>query len=197
MLEIKNACAHRIFDELSANLNFLRSKIMYHLAKNYLHTAQPISLRGVLISGLKQLVEKHEAAFYVIQALTLKSKISIIKLPRKDEVLQTVCIAYLAECLYHQVAFQRYLLEEAMHVLSQTAGAVNEEICSQIISVTAQHLRQQAREGIEYVWTNEYRLLKHMLSDAEHDLIGSIIEDLWWTYSEDIALDQSFQFRPG
>ncbi len=192
MLEIRDTCVHRIFEEMSANLNFLRSKIMHYMASNYLHTAQPLSLRGVLISGLKQLVEKHEAALYVVQELAQKSKIAIINPPEKEKILQTVCIAYLGECLYNQVAFQRYLLEEAMHVLSQTAGAVNQEICSQIISMTAQHLRQEAREGIEYVWTNEYKLIKHMLSDAEHDLIGSIIEDLWWTYSEDIALDKSF-----
>ena len=96
------------------------------------------------------------------------------------------------ECLLYQVSFQRYLLEEGLTKLAQSAGIRSQESMGQIISATAQHLRKQAREAIEYVWTDEYRLIKHMLSDAEHDLIGSVIEDLWWAYSEDIALDQSF-----
>ena len=30
-----------------------------------------------------------------------------------------------------------------------------------------------------------------MLDEAEHDLIGSVIEDLWWAQSEEIALHES------
>jgi hypothetical protein len=116
----------------------------------------------------------------------------ITQLPRKEEVLHAVCTAYLAECLYNQVAFQRYLLEETLNTLSEKIGSLSEEIASQIVSTNAQHLRKQARQAIEYIWTDEYRLIQHMLNDAEYDLIGSVIEDLWWMYSEDIALDKSF-----
>jgi len=192
MLELKNTCAQRIFEELSANRDFLRGKIMHLIAAAHFKTPESMSFRNVLVSCLKQLVEKQEAALYVVQELMQRSKIDLIRLPEKDMVLQTVCVAYLPECLQYQVSFQRYLLEEGLRAIAQTAGAKSQESMGQIISATAQHLRKQFREAIEYVWTDEYRLIKHMLSEAEHDLIGSVIEDLWWAYSEDIALDQSF-----
>jgi ATP-dependent Clp protease ATP-binding subunit ClpA len=192
MLELKNTCARRIFEELSANLDFLKGKIMQLIAANHFKAGRQTSFRNILINCLKQLVEKHEAALYVVQELMQRSKIDLLKLPEKDTVMQTVCIAYLPDCIVNQVSFQRYLLEEGLRTISSIAGTRSQDSMGQIISSTAQHLRKQAREAIEYIWTDEYRLIKHMLSDAEHDLIGSLIEDLWWAYSEDIALDQSF-----
>lgn len=188
----KDSCADKVFEELSINIEFLKGKIMLFMAMDYRKTGQIINLRSVLVTGLKRLIEKHSSALCVVQDLMQKSKLEIIDLPKKEKVLHAVCTAYLAECLFNQVAFQRYLLEEAMCTLSETAGSLSEEVASQIVSTTAQHLRKQARQGIEYIWTDEYRLIQHMLNDAEHDLIGSIIEDLWWAYSEDIALDKSF-----
>lgn len=40
--------------------------------------------------------------------------------------------------------------------------------------------------------SSEYRLFSNMLDDAEHDLIGSVIEDLWWAQGEEIALNELF-----
>jgi len=192
MLDLKNTCARRIFEELSANLDFLRGKIMHLIAETHFKTVEQMGFRAVLVDCLKQLIEKHEAALYVVQELMQRSKIDLIELPEKDMVMQTVCIAYLPDCLQYQVSFQRYLLEEGLRTISLIAGTRSQESMGQIISATAQHLRKQAREAIEYVWTDEYKSITHMLSDAEYDLIGSVIEDLWWAYSEDIALDQSF-----
>ena len=46
---------------------------------------------------------------------------------------------------------------------------------------------------IEHIWCNQYRLQTRLLDEAEHDLIGSVIEDLWWTQSEEIALHTSYE----
>ena len=35
------------------------------------------------------------------------------------------------------------------------------------------------------------QFLVAMLDEAEHDVIGSVIEDLWWAQSEEIALHDS------
>src|SRR5262249_33087048 len=161
---------------------FLRAKIMSLIAEANLSNMQPGNFRSTLISCIKQLVARHEAALCQMDRLIQKSEISLFERPEKVRILQTICMAYLPECLQYQVSFQRYLLEEALKALSDTAGILGQEITSQIISTTAQYLRKQTREGIEYVWTDEYRLIKHIFSDAEHDLIGSVIEDLWWTY---------------
>jgi hypothetical protein len=53
-------------------------------------------------------------------------------------------------------------------------------------------MRADVRATIEHLWCNEYRVLNQMLNDAEHDLIGSVIEDLWWAQSEEIALHDLF-----
>ena len=192
LLENKESCAGQIFEELSINIPFLKGQTLHLMASHCFKAGQARSLRSVLASGLKQLVEKYTSALYVVQDLVQKSKMTIIDTPKRESILHSVCTAYLAECLYSQVAFQRYLLEEALSALSATVGSLNEEVASQIVSMTAQHLRKQARQGIEYVWTDQYRSIQHMLSDAEYDLIGSVIEDLWWSYSEDIALEKSF-----
>lgn len=192
LIEQKDCCANKIFEELSINVAFLRGKIMHFMAVDHLKHDQMCSLRSALVCGLKGLIEKHSSALCTVQELIQASKLPITQLPRKEEVLHAVCTAYLAECLYNQVAFQRYLLEETLNTLSEKIGSLSEEIASQIVSTNAQHLRKQARQAIEYIWTDEYRLIQHMLNDAEYDLIGSVIEDLWWMYSEDIALDKSF-----
>ncbi len=192
LLENKDTCAAQAFEELSINIPFLKGQTLRLMASHCFKAGEARSLRSVLASGLKQLVEKYTSALYVVQELVQKSKMTIIDSPKRDSILHSVCTAYLAECLFHQVAFQRYTLEEALSALSATVGSLNEEIASQIVSMTGQHLRKQTRQGIEYVWTDQYRSIQHMLSDAEYDLIGSVIEDLWWTYSEDIALDKSF-----
>lgn len=192
IVDQKHSCADRVFDELSINMNFLRGKILHLMASSYLKYRQNVNLRKALVFGLNRLIEKHTSALCVVQELIQKSGQKIIDLPDKGQILRAVCTAYLADCLFTQTAFQRYLLEAALCSLSDTAGALSDEVASQIVYTTAQHLREEVRGGIEYVWTDEYRLIHHMLDDAEHDLIGSIIEDLWWAYSEDIALDKSF-----
>ncbi len=192
LLENKETCAARILEELSINIVFLKGKILHSIAAACLKMGKTASLRTVLATGLKQLVEKHNSALYMVYDLEQKSKMKIIDSPKKEDILHSVCIAYLAECLYNQVALQRYLLEESLNALCLTVGNLSEEIASQIVSMTAQHLRKHTRQGIEYIWTDEYRSIQHMLSDAEHDLIGSVVEDLWWAYSEDVALDKSF-----
>lgn len=48
------------------------------------------------------------------------------------------------------------------------------------------------RNAIEFMLSSEYRLFSQMLDDAEHDLIGSVIEDLWWAQGEEIALNELF-----
>ena len=40
--------------------------------------------------------------------------------------------------------------------------------------------------------SNEYRLFDKMMDEAEYDEIGTVIEDLWWTQGEEIALHELF-----
>src|SRR5205823_6814595 len=59
-------------------------------------------------------------------------------------------------------------------------------------SNSSKKLQSEVRATIEHIWSREYRMFDEMLDEAEHDLIGTVIEDLWWAQSEEIALHDLF-----
>jgi hypothetical protein len=192
ILDLREAGATKIFEEMSANLTFLRRQIMHLMACAMCPSSKVPSLHSAVIEGLKELTNKHEASLAMVTDLADKSSIILERLPSRPEVLHMICIAYLGEFLYTQVAFQRYLLEETLSLLSERTGPLDKETSAAIVSCGAQNIRAEVRAALEYLWSHEFRLIHHMFDEAEHDLIGSIIEDLWWAQSEEMALHQSF-----
>ncbi|HMO24423.1 MAG TPA: hypothetical protein PKC98_25960, partial [Candidatus Melainabacteria bacterium] len=69
---------------------------------------------------------------------------------------------------------------------------LDQELLASIVSSSAQHVREEVRSALEYVFSNEYRLFDQMMDEAEYDEIGTVIEDLWWTQGEEIALHELF-----
>jgi len=192
ILDLQEAGATKVFEELSANLTFLRRQVMRLIAGELSRSDTVLNVRLVVIEGLKQLADKHETSLTMVSDLALKSGGLLEKLPTRSQLLHMVCLAYLGEFLYIQVAFQRYLLEETMALLRQRCGPLEKETAAAVVASGAQNVRAEVRAAIEYLWSHEFRLINQMLDDAEHDLIGSLIEDLWWAQSEEMALDQSF-----
>jgi ATP-dependent Clp protease ATP-binding subunit ClpA len=192
ILDLREAGAIRIFEQLSANLTFLRRQVIHLLARESSSQESVIKLKTAVVTGLKELVDKHESSLQLLAKLAERSNTHLRRLPSRGEILHLVCMGYLADFLYTQVAFQRYLLEETMALLNQRAGSLGQEISAAIVETGAQNLRADVRATIEYLWSHEYRLIDQMLDEAEHDVIGSIIEDLWWTQSEEIVLDKSY-----
>ncbi|PWU00460.1 MAG: hypothetical protein C5B53_04040 [Candidatus Melainabacteria bacterium] len=192
ILDLREAGAAKIFEELSANLTFLRRQVMRLLACEIVTSPHVTNLREAVIQGLKELVDRHDASLSMISELSNKSGGVLKNVPSRCEVLHMVCVAYLGDFLYTQVAFQRYLLEETMALLISRAGPLDKETSAAVVACTAQNIRAEVRATIEYLWSHEFRLIHHMFDDAEHDLIGSLIEDLWWAQSEEMALDESF-----
>src|SRR5207245_2606933 len=84
------------------------------------------------------------------------------------------------------------LLQETLKILAERTGQLDQELTATLVSNGAQHLRDEVRGTIECLWSHEYRLFDQMLDEGEHDLIGSVIEDLWWAQSEEIALHDLF-----
>jgi len=192
ILDLPEAGATKVFEELSANLTFLRRQIMQLMARQMCPTVSVSKLRVAVIEGLKELASKHEASLSMVANLAEKSDSPLKHLPKRGAILHMVCVAHLGEFLYTQVTFQRYLLEETLALLNQRTGPLDKETSAAIISTGAQNIRAEVRAALEYLWSHEFRLIQQMFDDAEHDLIGSIIEDLWWAQSEEIALNQSF-----
>jgi hypothetical protein len=193
LTETPNAGALKVLEELSVNLTFLRRELMHLIARDYWRAEkEPISVRTAIVTGLRQLIDRHERGADSLAALSERSGVCFTQLPGRQDIVHMVCLGYMADLLYTQVAFQRNLLEETLELLGRHTGTLDEELSASIVSSAAQNLRLEIRKTIEYVWSHEYRLLNQILDDAEHDLIGSLIEDLWWTQSEEIALNELF-----
>ncbi len=149
-------------------------------------------LRSSLIQGLAEFVERHYRSVNTLNDLAQRSGHTRLHLPSRSEIVHMVVITYLSEFCRRKYCFQRYLLEESIRNLSQRVGTLDQEVTATIVTSAAQNLRAEVRSTIEHMWCNEYRILSTMLDEAEHDLIGSVIEDLWWAQSEEIALHESF-----
>lgn len=190
--DLKESGAITILDELSVNLTFLRRQIVHLMAKESFAKSSCGGLRSSLIKGLGDLVEKHQRSVKSLTDLAGRSGHTRLHLPSRSEIVHMVVIANLSEFLAVQVSFQRYLLEESIRSLSRRMGQLDKELTATIVTSAAQNLRAEVRSTIEHMWCNEYRVLSGMLDEAEHDVIGSVIEDLWWAQSEEIALHESF-----
>jgi ATP-dependent Clp protease ATP-binding subunit ClpA len=188
----KDAAAVNAFEELSVNLTFLRRQIIYMMARETFADPNFGGLRTLLVKGLTGLVQKHEDSVDALAQLGVRSDNRRLRLPARSELVHMVVISYLSEFLSTQVCFQRYLLEENIRSLTRRIGVIDRELSASIVTSAAQNLRAEVRATIEHMWCNEYRVLTQMLDEAEHDVIGSVIEDLWWAQSEEIALHESF-----
>jgi hypothetical protein len=103
-----------------------------------------------------------------------------------------VMIGYLADFLFFQITFQRYLLQEMIDALAIRTGAMDQELIAGIVANTAQSIRKEVREVLDHLWSNEYSMHRQILNEGAHDLIGSALEALWWEQSEELALQMLF-----
>lgn len=192
IMDLRECTAVRTIVDLGGNVDFLRRQIMLMMAKSLSSESDLPGLKGAVISGLKEIIDKHYRAVSTLQALSMRSRHALTSLPPRSDIVHMVCIGYFPDFLLNQIAFRRYLLEETLAQLNLRVGGLEKELSSTIISAAAQSLRAEVRSSLEFMLSSEYRLFSNMLDDAEHDLIGSVIEDLWWAQGEEIALNELF-----
>jgi len=190
--DLHEAAAIKILEELGVNMPFLWRQIMTLMARQYCSQQSVPSVKFALMNGVKELVSINEEAVRTLSRLAQKSRASLKRLPSRSEVVQMVLLGYLPDFLATQVTFQRYLLQESMSILELRSGPLDQELTATIVSNAAQNLRLEVRATIEHLWSHEYRMLDQILDEAEHDLIGSELEDLWWAQSEEMALHEMF-----
>lgn len=188
----KGTPAAQVFEEVSANLTLLRRQAIRLMAKKAYSLQDAPSLQSALLTGINELIEENLLAAHSLAALYTESRAGTIRLPNHREIVHMVMIGYFADFLIVQMAFQRYLLQEMLDALCIRTGAMDQEITAGIVASTAQTLRQEVRAAIDRLWSHEYSLYRQMLDEAEHDLIGSALEDLWWEQSEELALQKLF-----
>jgi len=192
LLDIRDAGVNKIFEELAVNVTFLRRQVMALCAHESYAKQNVPGLREALINGFDQLVGRYQANAHALTNLAARAGGVHISVPSRGQIVHMICMGYMGEFLNTQVAFQRYLLEENIRSLANRVGVLDKELIGSIVSSGAQNLRTDVRTTIEHIWCNQYRLLTRLLEDGEHDLIGTVIEDLWWAQSEEIALHDLF-----
>jgi Clp amino terminal domain, pathogenicity island component len=194
ILDARESTAVKIVEELGGNVDFLRRQILHLMAKN-LNVSGNSELPGLqacVVNGLRELIDKHYRAVSTLQALSVRSRHPLTSLCPRSEIVHMVCTGYFTDFLLNQIAFRRYLLEETLGDLNVRVGNLDKELIATIVSAAAQSLRGEVRSAIEYMFSSEYRLFSQMLDEAEHDLIGSVVEDIWWAQGEEIALNALF-----
>ncbi|HEY9717758.1 MAG TPA: Clp protease N-terminal domain-containing protein [Trichormus sp.] len=192
VIDIKDAGVNDILEELAVNVTFLRRQVFALSARASYAKDNVPGLRLALINGFDELVNRYQANAHALTNLAARAGGVHINIPSRGQIVHMICMAFMGEFLSTQVAFQRYLLEENIRALGHRAGSLDKELTASIVSSGAQNLRSDVRTTIEHIWCNQYRLLTRLLDDGEHDLIGSVIEDLWWAQSEEIALNDLF-----
>lgn len=192
VIDLPDATSNKIFEDLGANLTFLRREILHMMAAELSVYRELPGMRNAMVAGLRELIDRFYSSVRSIQALSHRSGIRISKLPGRVEVVHRVCVAYFADFLWTQVAFRRYLLEESLDMMIDRSGPLDQELLASIVSSSAQHVREEVRSALEYIFSNEYRLFDQMMDEAEYDEIGNVIEDLWWSQGEEIALHELY-----
>lgn len=191
MLDCAEEKSMTLLDELGVNTTFLSRMVTSHVAKRDALVPETPSLRKIVVDGISELVNAKTALLEDLQRLETMTE-TRVSCPDKAEVAHLIFTAYVPDFLYTQLAYQRYLLEETLELLRRRAGTLDTEAAAAIVSSSAQSIRAEVRETIENIWSHELRSLAKLPDEVEYDLIGSIIEDLWWTHSEEIALNQGF-----
>lgn len=192
ILDLPDATALKVFEDMGANLTFLRREILIIMAVDRSLEPEVPGLRDATIAGMRELIDRLYGDVRAILQLGVRSRLPITSLPSRQEIVHRTCVAYFADFLWTQVSFKRYLLEETMDILVDRTGPLDQEVMSTIVSHAAQNLRSEVRSTFEYMLSNEYRLFDKMMDEAEYDEIGTVIEELWWTQGEEIALHELF-----
>ena len=192
LLDSREENCMKVLGELGANIIYLQSVIVGKMAKRDALNPATETMKAAVIRGLDDLVEERVSVIEDIERLSASTDVTVQDLPQKSELAHLIFTAYMPDFLFAQVAYQRRLLEETLNLLRKRCGNLDPEFAASTVSSSAQHLRGEVRQTIEYVWSHEFRLLSRLPEEANYDLIGSVIEDLWWTHSEEIALNEVF-----
>jgi len=192
LIDLKDEAAMKVLDELGANVPHVNRMLCGLLAERDALDESTKTLGKTVIQGFDEMVDERVNVMEDIERLAASTDINLPDLPQKSEIAHLVFTAYMPDFLFVQVGYQRYLLEETLNLLRKRAGNLEPESAAGIVSGSAQNLRADVRHTIEYIWSHEFRLLSKLPDEADYDLIGSVIEDLWWTHSEEIALNQVF-----
>lgn len=191
VIDVADEASVKVLEELGANCVHMRWLTVKLIAEaDSLDSTSP-SLRPSVVEGISEIMSGYTSIFDQLEQLSVTASVRVT-LPQKAEIARLLFITYMPDFLSVQIAYQRYLLDMTLRLLQKRAGGLDPEFAASTVSSCAQNLRQEVRTIIEYLLSNEFRLSDKFPDEADYDLIGSVIEDLWWTHSEEIALNEVF-----
>lgn len=192
VLDAHDKKADNLLEEMGANLEHLQTVSMELICQRDCFCPDAPQVRTVIIEGLSGLIGEKSDVVLSLELLAGKAGLPRFSLPKRTTLAQLIVISYLPEFLFVQVAYQRYLLQQSLKLFQKRSGNLDQEHLAGAVSISVQHFRKEVRTAIEYIWSNELLLSNRLPDEADYDLIGSVIEDLWWTHSEVIALQEVF-----
>lgn len=192
ILDIQDENCKRVLEEIGANIVYLNRILMGYVSERDAVYPETPALKQTIIDGFEEMVDARVLVVEDIERLAAVTDTQLADLPQKSEIAHLIFTAYMPDFLFIQVGYRRYLLEETLNILRRRVGQLDAEIAAAVVSQSAQHLRGELRQTMEHIWSHEFRLLSKLPEEADYDLIGSVIEDLWWTHSEEIALHQVY-----
>lgn len=122
ILDLSDATAIKVFEDMGANLTFLRREILIIMAVNASLEPELPTLRDATVSGMRELIDRLYGDVRALSQLAVRSRLPLSYLPSRLEIVHRVCVAYFADFLWTQVSFKRYLLDETLDVLSDRGG---------------------------------------------------------------------------
>lgn len=192
-LQISPSCSLKILEEIGTNLNYVQQSLMQSLATELSLNQNLLNLHEQMVEGLQFIFDWYKKALGSIDDLELAKPNKSTKHVSTEELAHKVIIKYLPDFLFMQITIRRYLLENSLKAIEREIGSVSQQFQSQLVVIGAQNLRSHVKQVIEHLFSHECHLWHDMPTDAEYELIGSIVEELWWSQGEALALDDLFE----
>ncbi len=186
VLENDTSLAFKSLEATGINVYNLNYSILLSISGSWQNKQQ--NFKESLLAALKKIIDWYITLVDNVSDLGLVNSTSSCR----EEISYLVMNKYLSQFLELQLSLLRFTLEHNLKVIDKQIGSLTPQIQSSIISRTAQNLRSQVKEIIEYMFSHECHLFQDMPNESEYEQISLIIEDLWWSYGEAIALEDLY-----
>ena len=128
ILDIKDAGANKILEELAVNEVFLRRQVMALTAQVAFANGGAPTLREALLDGFNDFVTRYQTNVNILTNLAARAGGISVNTPNRGQIIHMVCLAYMGDFLNTQAALQRYVLEENIKSLHKRVGSLDKEV---------------------------------------------------------------------
>ncbi len=188
-LDNNTSLANKAIESTGTNQNSLKQTIIQNITQDLTQQGNPAEFKNCVVKCLKKIITWYENLVDNVNELSLPQPSNQI---RREEIAFKVMEKYLTELIQLQLNLRRFALEHQLKIIDKQVGPLSDQIQSSIVSLAAQNIRSQVKQIIEYMFSHECHLFHDMPNESEYEQIGLIVEDLWWSYGEALALEDLY-----